>query len=60
MQMRMLPTSPLVLEDYVFSHTVIPSLYLSGDFTDYFTVGDQFVTFFMADVSIVLNCGYTK
>lgn len=50
-QMRMLPTTPLVLDDYVFSHTVIPSLYLSGDFTDYFTVGDNFVTFFMADVS---------
>ncbi|TDG14146.1 response regulator [Seongchinamella unica] len=50
-QLRMLPVSPLVLGDYVFSHTVIPSLYLSGDFTDYFTVGDHFVTFFMADVS---------
>ncbi len=50
-QMRMLPSTPLVLDDYVFSHTVIPSLYLSGDFTDYFTVGDHFVIFFMADVS---------
>ncbi|MEZ5567960.1 MAG: response regulator [Halioglobus sp.] len=29
-QMRMLPATPLVLNDYVFSHTVIPSLYLSG------------------------------
>ncbi|MEH6590473.1 MAG: fused response regulator/phosphatase [Halioglobus sp.] len=50
-QLRMLPSSPLVLDDYVFSHTVIPSLYLSGDFTDYFTVGADHVTFFMADVS---------
>ncbi|QFU77801.1 response regulator [Halioglobus maricola] len=50
-QMRMLPSTPMVLGDYVFSHTVIPSLYLSGDFTDYFTVGDRHVTFFMADVS---------
>jgi sigma-B regulation protein RsbU (phosphoserine phosphatase) len=50
-QLRMLPATPLVLDDYVFSHTVIPSLYLSGDFTDYFTLGDNFVTFFMADVS---------
>jgi sigma-B regulation protein RsbU (phosphoserine phosphatase) len=50
-QLRMLPATPLVLDDYVFSHTVIPSLYLSGDFTDYFTLGDHFVTFFMADVS---------
>ena len=50
-QLRMLPTSPLVIGDYLFSHTVIPSLYLSGDFTDYFTVDDHYVVFFMADVS---------
>lgn len=50
-QMKMLPATPLVLDDYVISHTVIPSLYLSGDFTDYFTVAEQFVTFYMADVS---------
>ncbi|MEQ8263604.1 SpoIIE family protein phosphatase [Pseudohaliea sp.] len=50
-QLRMLPTSPMVIGDYVFSHTVIPSLYLSGDFTDYFTVGQDYVVFFMADVS---------
>ncbi|MEP4485324.1 MAG: SpoIIE family protein phosphatase [Halioglobus sp.] len=50
-QMRMLPSTPLVLDDFVFSHTVIPSLFLSGDFTDYFTVGKTHVTFFMADVS---------
>ncbi|MDX1732738.1 MAG: SpoIIE family protein phosphatase [Halioglobus sp.] len=50
-QLRMLPATPLVLDDYVFSHTVIPSLYLSGDFTDYFTVGEDHVIFFMADVS---------
>jgi serine phosphatase RsbU (regulator of sigma subunit) len=50
-QLRMLPATPLVLGDYLFSHTVIPSLYLSGDFTDYFTVDDHYVVFFMADVS---------
>ena len=50
-QMRMLPATPLVLDNYVFSHTVIPSLFLSGDFTDYFTVGEDYVSFFMADVS---------
>jgi len=50
-QMAMLPESPMIQGDYVFSHTVIPSLYLSGDFTDYFTVGDRHVTFLMADVS---------
>lgn len=50
-QSRMLPHSPLALNDYVFSHSVVPSLYLSGDFTDYFTLGDHHVIFFMADVS---------
>ncbi len=50
-QMRMLPASPMVTGDYMFSHTIIPSLYLSGDFTDYFTVDDHYVVFFMADVS---------
>lgn len=50
-QMRMLPGSPMVVGDYMFSHTIIPSLYLSGDFTDYFTVDEHYVVFFMADVS---------
>lgn len=50
-QLKMLPVTPLVIDDYVISHTVIPSLYLSGDFTDYFRVGEEYVTFFMADVS---------
>ena len=50
-QMRMLPQSPLLLGDYVFSHAVIPSLYLSGDFTDYFLVGDRHASFVIADVS---------
>ncbi|MEM1153411.1 MAG: SpoIIE family protein phosphatase [Pseudomonadota bacterium] len=50
-QLKMLPAGPLVLDNFVISHTVIPSLYLSGDFTDYFTVADNYVTFLMADVS---------
>lgn len=50
-QLRMLPATPLLIDNYAFSHTVIPSLYLSGDFTDYFTVGLHHVIFFMADVS---------
>jgi len=50
-QLRMLPATPLVLNDYEFRHNVIPSLYLSGDFTDYFTIGENHVIFFIADVS---------
>ncbi|WP_241505766.1 PP2C family protein-serine/threonine phosphatase [Parahaliea mediterranea] len=50
-QLSMLPATPLILDQYSFSHSVIPSLFLSGDFTDYFTVGNRHVVFFMADVS---------
>ena len=50
-QMRMLPESPQVMEEYVFSHSVIPSLYLSGDYTDYFRVGADHAVFVIADVS---------
>ena len=50
-QMRMLPESPMLIEEYVFSHSVIPSLYLSGDYTDYFKVGDDHAVFVIADVS---------
>ncbi len=50
-QMRMLPESPMLIERYVFSHSVIPSLYLSGDYTDYFRVGEGHAVFVIADVS---------
>jgi len=50
-QLRMLPESPLRMQDYVFSHTVIPSLYLSGDYTDYFRVGQDHAVFVISDVS---------
>lgn len=50
-QMRMLPQTPLPVGDYIFTQTVVPSLYLSGDFIDYFLVGDSHAVFFIADVS---------
>jgi serine phosphatase RsbU (regulator of sigma subunit) len=50
-QMHMLPESPMRMHDYVFSHSVIPSLYLSGDYTDYFRVGEDHAVFVIADVS---------
>jgi len=50
-QMRMLPESPMQIGNYIFSHSVIPSLYLSGDYTDYFRVGDGHAVFVIADVS---------
>ena len=50
-QFKMLPETPKQFGGYCFSHKVVPSLYLSGDFVDYFTVGDDYVVFFIADVS---------
>ncbi len=50
-QFKMLPDTPKEFGSYEFNHQVVPSLYLSGDFVDYFKVGDDHVTFFIADVS---------
>ena len=50
-QMRMLPQSPMDIGGFRFSHSVIPSLYLSGDYTDYFRVGENHAVFVIADVS---------
>lgn len=50
-QRAMLPAGSLKVADYWFSHKIYPSLYLSGDFTDYFRVGADHVVFFLADVS---------
>lgn len=50
-QLKMLPATPVTFGRYQFSHRIFPSLYLSGDFVDYFTVGDRHVVFFIADVS---------
>ena len=50
-QMRMLPQSPVEIDGFRFSHSVIPSLFLSGDYTDYFRVGEGHAVFVIADVS---------
>jgi sigma-B regulation protein RsbU (phosphoserine phosphatase) len=50
-QMKMLPVSPMQKGAYVFRHQIVPSLYLSGDFVEYITVGNDHVVFFVADVS---------
>lgn len=50
-QMAMLPSSPLKVGEYWLSHKIYTSLYLSGDFADYFQVGDHEIVFFLADVS---------
>lgn len=51
-QRRMLPPTPhLFNETCHFSHRIIPSLYLSGDFVDYFRLGPDRIGFYLADVS---------
>ncbi|HCF3306087.1 TPA: SpoIIE family protein phosphatase [Pseudomonas aeruginosa] len=50
-QMNMLPVTPWSIEGLEFSHRIIPSLYLSGDFVDYFRVDERRVAFYLSDVS---------
>ncbi len=50
-QLRMLPSSPRIIHDWYFEHSVRPSLYLSGDFLDYFNLDEQRCLFYFADVS---------
>ncbi len=50
-QMNMLPVTPWSVDDLDFAHQIIPSLYLSGDFVDYFRVDDRRIGFYLADVS---------
>lgn len=50
-QMNMLPLNPWSTDGFSFEHQIIPSLYLSGDFVDYFRVDEHRVAFYLADVS---------
>ena len=50
-QMRLLPEQGVVFGDYHFSHNVAPSLFLSGDFVDYFKINEHQFGFYIADVS---------
>ena len=50
-QMNMLPETPWWADGFQFAHQIIPSLYLSGDFVDYFRVDDRRIAFYLADVS---------
>ena len=50
-QMNMLPQNPWSTDGFSFEHQIIPSLYLSGDFVDYFRVDEHRVAFYLAEVS---------
>jgi len=50
-QKSLMPESPLAFGEYEISHSVTPSLYLSGDFVGYNFVLGRYLLFYFADVS---------
>lgn len=50
LQLRMLP-KPLAQDGFYFNHRIIPALFLSGDFLDYFKINEHQIAFYLADVS---------
>ncbi|MBK8288242.1 MAG: SpoIIE family protein phosphatase [Pseudomonadales bacterium] len=51
LQLKLFPQQDLTAGPYHFSHCIIPSLYLSGDFLEYVKFGEDFLGFYIADVS---------
>jgi sigma-B regulation protein RsbU (phosphoserine phosphatase) len=50
-QTRLLPHTPFHLGHFRCQHKIVPSLYLSGDFVDYWEAEDSQLVFYIADVS---------
>jgi sigma-B regulation protein RsbU (phosphoserine phosphatase) len=50
-QLQMLPEDNRCFGVYTFRRRLFPSMYLSGDFVDYFRIDDHHIGFYMADVS---------
>jgi len=50
-QQKMLPVQQKLLNGFSFDHRIKPSLYLSGDFLDYFNLDENRSLFYFADVS---------
>ena len=51
MQYKLLPSRVQPIGPYRFSRFLISSMYLSGDFVDYFTIGKGLTGFYILDVS---------
>lgn len=51
MQQSLLPSSPVITPPYYVAQKICPSLYLSGDFVNYLTALDNFLLFYLLDVS---------
>ena len=50
-QAKLFPPEDWQAGRYHFHHRILPSLVLSGDFVDYFAVGEEAAVFYCADVS---------
>jgi phosphoserine phosphatase RsbU/P len=50
-QFQLLPTDGLRIGPYEFTRRLFPSQYLSGDFIDYFALGEHHAGVYLADVS---------
>ena len=51
LQNKILPAPEQDIGPYHFSSRLFPSLALSGDFVDYFSISNRYIGFYMADVS---------
>ena len=47
----MLPPNNTSINNYHFEYSIKPSLFLSGDFVDYFRISDSLSMFYLADIS---------
>lgn len=50
-QLGMLPPSPMAIDGFRLQHRIVPSLFLSGDFVDYFRITERHFVLYIADVS---------
>lgn len=50
-QQRVLPPNHKQINDYQFDYCLKPSLYLSGDYVDYFRISESLSMFYLADIS---------
>ena len=50
-QRRLMPSGLTTEEGYTAAHTIVPSLFLSGDFVDYAHIKKRYLAFYLADVS---------
>lgn len=50
-QFKLLPQNNTIISGYKFEYCLRPSLYMSGDFIDYFDIDEDYAAFYITDVS---------